>query len=171
MEVGATLAKTKLERLERAQATYETQLRKLCLQLEDQEDRNRRSNLGIRVLPEVEGPENLLDTVTSLFRWCWNPQILEHLLSVWTEHTELRVPALLTHPTHGILFAVYIITRLRIRLLRRPGIIARLPLWTPRSQSCLTYPGEICNAGGYFAHCWITCAHRDAHTDGVIRST
>lgn len=66
--MGATVAETRMDRLERAQVLYETQLSNLHLQLEDQEDRNRCNNLRIRGLPETEGPENLMDIVTSLFR-------------------------------------------------------------------------------------------------------
>lgn len=72
-EAGAAIADTRMDRLERMQASYESQLSELRLQIEDQEDRNRRNNLRIKVIPESEGVENFIDLTTSLFQLVLGP--------------------------------------------------------------------------------------------------
>lgn len=58
---------TRVQALERANASHMVESQEMQLHLEEMEDRSRRNNLRLRGLPEATGPEDLAVTVTAIF--------------------------------------------------------------------------------------------------------
>lgn len=67
-EAAATLVETRLAQLESGQVTHEAELLGMQLQIEGMEDRSCRNNLRLREIPESDGPEDLMQVVTDIFR-------------------------------------------------------------------------------------------------------
>lgn len=66
-EASVSVLEARVAQMEQAHSLYQDQLAEVQLHAEDLENRSRRNNLRLWGLPEATGPENLLETVRSIF--------------------------------------------------------------------------------------------------------